>query len=525
MVTSSYTQGLEPFRRTFQVPELASIIYRFSSKGDYVNLLYLSREFYNWLLPIIWEDVDLIHALLLVPGARDASKNSGDPIKAEYCTTLGFASPVDLTRFNIHAPLIKTVRTEELYDVAFPSTWPSLGSPSNPNPLFPNLQCLVVNSMNGLGDECLAWWCHLFTPGLLEFRMLSLGTLSESEFVNQSEECPGLGTKACLDLIDQLSRNCPRLERLRLYPADYVKDGQGGYCSLYGNLTAFTNLRSFSLVVSEVHSDVFEALGQLPHLENLVLRSSGAMLPTKDPITVPDKSFPCLRALSLYGLDEDPIVRICKITPLFRHLVSAEIITDYYSHEDYPGDYERSKVAVESMGENSPHLRNITIHPRGNFGSFVVSAYTINAFRCMPLTSLNLGMIDFDTGPNSSSSGHDLARGYSPTAQWTTFLATVPQLEQFYIEQQELEAKYLWQFATHLPNLRLLVIGGTTFDGTEEPSNEIQASQPILIRTRLQLSSQMSQSFLDRTLPNTSVPVVARFVISSTKVFLTLTSS
>ncbi|KAG9118274.1 hypothetical protein FRC07_007290, partial [Ceratobasidium sp. 392] len=484
-----------------------------AARKDYVNLIYLCRDIYAWLLPMVWEEVDLIYVLILIPGAWSKSGGRDASIDLEYCTELEFTSAIDLTRFNVHSPLVKTVKTGELYEVKFPATWPSLGQEGKPDPLFPNLQRLVINSVYGLGEECLIWWRKLFSPDLLELRMLSLGTESESEFGDQYEECPGLGTRAGSELIDELSRNCPRLEVLRLFPADYEKNGQGGYYPLYDRLANFASLQSFSLVVADMHSDLFLALGQLPHLQSLSLRDSGCLLCTEDPITVPEDSFPCLQHLALLGLAEDTIARICKVAPLFRRLITAKVATDDYTYENYVGDHKRSIMAVESMGPNSPYLRDLTIHPRGHNGGLVVSSPIVDSFKYMPLTRLDLGVISFN---NTSDHGDDaISRNYSTTTQWTTFLTAIPFLEEFHLGQQYIEAKYFRLFASLLPRLRLLVVASTTFDATEDSSDGVRAQQSITIHSRFHLKSEPGQKMIhilqgtgskaarsDATLPN-----------------------
>ncbi|KAG8773531.1 hypothetical protein FRC12_002493, partial [Ceratobasidium sp. 428] len=67
MATPLYPQGGSSGSHVIRVAELALMICSFSNKSDYINLLYLCRDTYAIILPLVWEEVDLYSILLLIP--------------------------------------------------------------------------------------------------------------------------------------------------------------------------------------------------------------------------------------------------------------------------------------------------------------------------------------------------------------------------------------------------------------------------------------------------------------------------
>ncbi|KAG8710062.1 hypothetical protein FRC09_000330 [Ceratobasidium sp. 395] len=296
-----------------------------------------------------------------------------------------------------------------------------------------------------------------------------------------------------INLIHWISHNCPRLEKLRLLPPSPTNTTNKLAHSAYDKHVLLTHLRPFTLVVSGagVYGSVLQALGQIPHLEELVLKGHDCWSPDKDPLTLADALFPCLQHLGLYGLCRSCTARICKASPFFRRIAKAIII---YS-ETYPDvfeDYDRTIEALVSMGHNSPHLKDITIHPRGNDGLFVAALPVVDLLKQMSLTRLDLGYVVFS--PQSAGydeedwdyEGNEITRNSSLEAQWTAFLSAVPRLEELRLEQQDFQQVQLELIASLLPGLRVFVAGIFWF---YEPSMEVNASQSIMIRNKPRLGS------------------------------------
>ncbi|KAG8717584.1 hypothetical protein FRC08_007164 [Ceratobasidium sp. 394] len=140
-------QDQSGFSRTFQEPDLCRAICSVLDKKHYANLLYLSRLTYDCTLPIVWEDTDFRALLLLIPGVTetrgDESPTSGG---SELDYVFNLPSVPDLSRFNIHSPFIKTLRTTGSYIVHFPKKSPNPGAQTESELLLPNLKYLVINT-------------------------------------------------------------------------------------------------------------------------------------------------------------------------------------------------------------------------------------------------------------------------------------------------------------------------------------------------------------------------------------------
>ncbi|KAG8784445.1 hypothetical protein FRC12_018711 [Ceratobasidium sp. 428] len=146
-------------------------------------------------------------------------------------------------------------------------------------------------------------------------------------------------------------------------------------------------------------------------------------------------------------------------------------------------DHERTTAAIASIGDNSPHLKDITIYPRGHEGYFVVTLPVVNSFECMSPTHLDLGMVIFnpqEVGRDWDYEGDEITQNSSDLAQWTALLSAVSGLQELRLERQRLWWVHFELFASLLPNLRLLATDSVTFG---ESRMEVNASQSILIRS------------------------------------------
>ncbi|KAG8704026.1 hypothetical protein FRC09_003823, partial [Ceratobasidium sp. 395] len=148
----------------------------------------------------------------------------------------------------------------------------------------------------------------------------------------------------------------------------------------------------------------------------------------ESPLAVSDDSFPSLRYLYLYGLDESTMSRVCKVPPLFRHLVKTTIIFDSQNFDENMEDNERSDVAVTCLGQNSPQVEELTILPMGNNGLFFISRPTLDKFKRMPLRYLRLGHFIFDeeNEEDGSDDGNVVAHDQNnrPETEWQGLLAS-----------------------------------------------------------------------------------------------------
>ncbi|KAG9082625.1 hypothetical protein FS749_006707 [Ceratobasidium sp. UAMH 11750] len=388
-----------------EIPELVRIICDFLGVKGCTSLLYLSRRTYAAALPIAWKEVDFRSVLCLIPGMKVKRDDLNDP---ESSYVFDFPDTIDSIRFDIHSPFVKTLRTSGPYIINFPDKWPSSSPEISSRPLLPNLEHLVVNTFGLAENDHVKWIPKLLHPGLLGMEMFTVDLPNSKK---QNDIHPWVEYNTSIDLINHISHTCPRLETLRIFPEDLLRFVRGdGLDEAYAKIRNLQHLRSFTFSGTIMHEELLVVLGQLPHLETLKFCGDWVETSWEDHdsvLNVPDESFVSLRHLHLNGLDESTMDSVCNASPLFQHLVTAVIIFEDQCWGLDRSDTARSKIAVQSLGQNSPHLENLTIHPRGDNGPFVASWPIIDAFKYMPLRCLNLGEVYLDNDEEYEEGGED----------------------------------------------------------------------------------------------------------------------
>ncbi|KAG8736927.1 hypothetical protein FRC12_017360 [Ceratobasidium sp. 428] len=506
--------------RALEITELVHAICSFLDERSCANLLGVSRHLYAAVLPLVWEDVDFKHVLRLIPGM---SMTPDDP--EAHCIVFNFPTISDISRFNVHSPLVKTLRTSHAYAINFPGKWPGLSSGSTAQPLLPNLQRLIINS-RGLVDVAAVvdWIPRLLHTGLLGLEMFLLKPTGDVE----RKYHPWMDSNTSFDLISQISRTCPHLKVLRMFPKEIYRQEVGDCAKTWKLIGNWQHLRSFTFSGTLVHNELLVALGQLPRLETLSLCSDQRDRVSEhqyNMLNVPGDSFTSLRHLYLHRLNQNTMSCLCQVSTLFRYLATLAI--SFESSFLASGDTlnaERANITIRCLGQNSPHLQNFTVHTRAGDGRFVTSRSTIDKFRCMPLRYLELDGIAIDLDPyldhaesESETRSTDVPRGRLLRVGWKDFLISVPHLEELHLLQEPFKLQKLQLLASHLPKLRLLC-GRFFLSGIAEPYHRADshpATQPIVLRGRLFISQ--AQTFdPDPPLTVEHISNAARFVTRST---------
>ncbi|KAG8725622.1 hypothetical protein FRC09_000009 [Ceratobasidium sp. 395] len=394
-------------------------------------------------------------------------------------STFNFPPEIDLSRVSVYSPFVRTLNTAGSYTIYFPHTfWEQACIP----PFLPNLQRLVINVPGSIkGSEQVDWIPRLLHEGLLGLEMYSFG--AEKGNRNPYEIHAWLGPETCFNLVNQLAHTCPRLETLRLYPAGLGDCDRTQLIVVYMQLAQLTCIRSLTFGGTVALQELYTALGQLPHLETLSLRTdaSEAQESYNDPIIIPDNSFPSLRQLDLYQLNESAMARICKITQIFRRLVSASII--YKGKPNGRHDfgvthrYNRSEVAVACLGANSPHIEYLTVLPEGDgLSNFLISWTIIDKLRLLPLKYLKVGRIKLNI---------DIALDHPSDDQptWGNLLVAVPQLEELHMDTNNISLNELQLIGSKLSKLRLLAFWHVGLQEAGQPPETISATQSIVLRS------------------------------------------
>ncbi|KAG8788691.1 hypothetical protein FRC12_014308 [Ceratobasidium sp. 428] len=543
-MSASHFQPQNACLRTLQIPELYQMIFSLIEKRHHVKLLHTSRSAFALMLPVIWEEVDFRDILLLIPGVTVTLGEPSSSTAPEYIFNL--PPVIDLSRVKVYSPAVKTLTTTCPYTVNIPHKALKSMTQAGLRPMLPNLQRLLINICSIVRREHFTWIPLVLHSGLLSLEMYMLmGGYAE----NVHEKHAWLDRDICFGLIDQLSRTCPQLETLRLFPREHVKYSQKvkrtsisirvidliDQISSFKSgksvtrwrvpfqiLGGFTHLRSLTFSGTMVRQPLFVALGRLPRLETLSLRADESQFQVDDEnsANIPEDSFPSLQHLDLYQLNEYAISRICNIAPLFRHLISVSIIfkgKPSYFGTHFSDRINRSEVAVACLGVNSPHVERLTILPYGFcLSEFTLSWSTIEKFRRMPLRYLRAGVIKL--GPNDSLSFDFGAPQIDRSPRWEDFLTAVPQLEELRMDSKHVSLDELRLLGSYLPRLRLLVFWQVDLRQAVPPPETSNAAQPVTLRSwsyfGANIIGQFRYSFWVACIPSVESTIcnAARFV-------------
>ncbi|KAG9125596.1 hypothetical protein FRC07_006942 [Ceratobasidium sp. 392] len=321
----------------------------------------------------------------------------------------------------------------------------------------------------------IEWVPKLLAPSLLSFEMNSISH-EDSAGEDLRYEHSWLTRADCLELVDIMSDICPRINTLRIFPTESGALGVIREDAISNKIARLKHLSALALGTVNASQELFNTLGQLPHLETLSLHSDALQpMPHESAkITISDDLFLALRHLELRGMHDSVIQRLCA-SPLFHRLVKASIIFLDHTHGEEPLDHHtRSKLIAQCFGANSSRIVDLTLLTvnAGNEGFSPVAPDILVTFEQMPLRRLRLGTFPMK---------YWLLEDLNPEIKWHEFLVTVPRLEELHLELHILKSSYLPLVASMLPNLRLLVLRHIEFDKMEESTGRA-ATQPITIQ-------------------------------------------
>ncbi|KAG8771423.1 hypothetical protein FRC12_003621 [Ceratobasidium sp. 428] len=487
-------------RNIWDTPELICMICEFLDQKDRANMLCTSRHVFATILPIVWKDVGLQSVFHLIPGVNMRTES-----QQFYSYVFDFPDSADLTRFDFYAPFIKTLQVPVICVINnLPVEWAILTSSEAiaAKPLLPNLEHLKLDTSGPVEEIHIKWLSRFLCPGLLGFEMLPVSSRSDRE-----DYYPWLDMNTSLHLIDQLSRACPRLKLLQIFPGETSLWPSGQREMMWSRIAELQHLRSLNFSGVKVYNELLNTLGRLPHLENLSF-CANKNDPVNDdlpefrvPLHVPDDSFPSLRNLYLQGLFEDTMNRLFKVPVLFRRSIIVKIIFAFQPFEYRLDMTERSNTLIECLSQNSPHLEDLTIGLLGKYGCFIVTRLAVDAFRHMHLRYLSLTIVNFDSD-----------------VELEDFLASVPHLEVLDLGLQQLEPDIFQPFGSHLPKLGLLFFGTIDLENAKELLEKVEqqaASQPIVLCGQAFLEHQWRQPGVPYSPPSDeSIYNVARYILS-----------
>ncbi|KAG8762909.1 hypothetical protein FRC12_008797 [Ceratobasidium sp. 428] len=500
--------------RVFAISELTRIIYSFLDKGGRVNLLCLSRRFFGFTCPILWEEASFYSMLMLIPRVRAKLKawnTRFDPASGSVSNLPGL---LDTTRLDFYSPFVKTLNVNT-YTVSFikECQWPSSEARRPLRVQFPNMNRLIVHvgwpvnndgrpSIEGRAD----WISKFLSPSLREFEIRS----RPNKFLpfNFCMEQPWLEQDTCLELIEEVCSTCPALESLRIFSRE-CQPAPDARLAISERIGSLRRLRSLTLGVGNIGREQFQSWGQLPCLEKLKLIGDlPQIFPSNGgPIYLPDESFPALRRLKLYGIDPFTIQRIYGPPQLFRRLTTITIVYAFKSSSLLVDEIVQVGCMIKFLTQNSSRVTDLTVHIDGETSSFPCYRDLVHALGQMPLRRLEFFAIKLNPDVKLTSFNIN-----DPALGWEDFHAAVPYLEELRLEGQTLPAHELGDIVSMFSELSLLELFHITLDEPQRLSNPVfnrpATSRPITIRLGM-----LGNDFCSKA--KRHIPALARYIYSA----------
>ncbi|KAF8598823.1 hypothetical protein BDV93DRAFT_526539 [Ceratobasidium sp. AG-I] len=297
--------------RVALTPKLMWSIASFLSVSDLGTLMRVSQYFFHTVGPVKWRYIPNIETLMrLVPEA--VQKRATRPV---YGTRGTFTQSVllddmsDLTRFHTYAPWVQHLEVFKPMTTYIFRNSRRLRNTAAEKPPLPNLRILSFSTEHEITPEDYVWLVKFVCPTLVEIR-------HKTDYSPQHY----LGASSAQMLIQNISKSCPSLRTLELYP-NQDEFSFGGYSSLDAavspNLAGFSNLQSFSSTPIILKPAVLQALGGLPLLHSLcILDYHSLNEENKNTVAfdknfhIPNTWFPALRKLQIYDLHPQDITAI-----------------------------------------------------------------------------------------------------------------------------------------------------------------------------------------------------------------------
>ncbi|KAG9085971.1 hypothetical protein FS749_003995 [Ceratobasidium sp. UAMH 11750] len=456
-----------PSSHVFTIPELAAIICGRLGRSDCARLMGVSRHFFHCAMPFAWDSViGLKHLLALLPGVtlewRTWNRRYDDPEQLKEEVIIHLPQSLDLSRLRLYAPYVRTLEALELPHklYRFEGDFSALCNSASKSGLLPNLQHLTLTDIcETVTQNHINWLSVLLCPTLRSVQVRSW--YSQKRLWLDLDQYP--------DALSNIMQKCPELEVLGVFPRKSILRGNPDAYTLPGGpltgsqprhstalchpMPYFQNLYQLTGSTSFLQSDTLFFLGNLPSLESLALYGSAARESIVQPILECETAFPTLKHLELHHIDARLTMNLCSLAPLVSSLTSAVVKFPFIQKRDWNvDDRDPPQATISAFGLLSPQLANLTIILQGGSHTITLNPPAIEAFRRLPLRSLELS-----------------AASLAPGVSWNDILAALSGIEVLRlscsVEFQALEA-----FSQSLPRLRHLELRFINF----EPMQSIQ---------------------------------------------------
>ncbi|KAG8726519.1 hypothetical protein FRC12_023326, partial [Ceratobasidium sp. 428] len=385
-------------RQVFSIPELATLVARFSTQQDCARLLQTSKALYDITVPFVWEVVQgAQHLLLLISEAASYHPTFGEKGLEIYLTESFRASTDIFTRFDFYASHVKYLDVYGPKGETFKVTgWKVLVARAQQKILLPNLHTLVIKTVSDTNGPNQPMWIGTFSSPSLVNLLITDGNLWDT---------PTVSYPAASFMMKSLAAHQPKLERLELFPfsevGNYVDEGESNLLAFlsgdpfYKYAVYFTSLKHLSCTFAWFEGPALQILGQLPHLETIDV--CGVDEPEEASSELSEDSFPSLRSLYLHMSNPFDAAIILMITQMLKGLTSLRILLDIVGLINAMVD-EQLWLTEDffPLLLNAPNVTDLWIDADPNNeleDEIEIDRSVLEVFHQLPLKSLHLGQI------------------------------------------------------------------------------------------------------------------------------------
>ncbi|KAG9078141.1 hypothetical protein FRC06_008514, partial [Ceratobasidium sp. 370] len=314
-------------------------------------------------------------------------------------------------------------------------------------PLLPNLRRLTYTGPQKVDEDQLEYLALFLSPTVREVEIATRGGYPLWQSLPLASK-----------FLELLSRECPNLNHLRVYPGKLTPDLSpdrylemltftDGISTIRGAIARLGALRSLTISPAILHPDVFHVIATYPYLETLVIQSTAHGGPVYGDYGLDDASFPALRHLELIALDPHIIEKLCGLETFLRRLEHASVTFGTGSDETWKFDGDRVE-SLYTLVEGCPELTELAFDT-GPYGhDILLMPELVDLFRSRALRYLDLSGLEASTEPTG----------------WKELLSVFPLVEELHLLNTVCYPE-LRHFATMLPRLRFLALSEVWSDG------------------------------------------------------------
>ncbi|KAF8598204.1 hypothetical protein BDV93DRAFT_526901 [Ceratobasidium sp. AG-I] len=346
-------------RRVVETPEMLRLICELSDSLDQAHLASVSRWFFKIAAPVIWENVEGVHNLLvLLPGVQTRACENDS---AEQIVSIP-TGPLYFERFMVYAPLVKDL---EIYDDNIKrysvSNWRGLVVHARNATLLPNLKRLTLDSQFDSRNQFM-WIRTFLSPSLVNI-----------EAADYFQDTPLISYLEASTLLRHITAICTNLEVLSLFPDSDRPDTTVGEVrdtramldlwdsSLPQYLDQMVLLRQLTSTSEVLQPGALEQLAKLTRLESLVIHSATAALQASDAVS--EYTFPSLRHFELHSYNHIFVDNIWRFG-FFKALTSLTLYFFVFPDVDEPQQAWGSRL-ISMICDASPSLVKLEIDFNG----------------------------------------------------------------------------------------------------------------------------------------------------------------